>query len=153
MRSVHFSVCLLIIFCLGLERSDSVRMRPGSWVDDGTPKPPRVQAWEEWQKIERKKNSFPEYFKEWKKRNGSKEVKKSRESRESKESKESKEGKDNHSIPRRPSVHLPGDDNHPRVRWGKWKKRTGKNLSFKKWKKMEEKKKKLEKKRKGEKKD
>ena len=55
MRSVHFSVCLLIIFCLGLERSDSVRMRPGSWVDDGTPKPPRVQAWEEWQKIERKK--------------------------------------------------------------------------------------------------
>ena len=30
-------------------------MRPGSWVDDGTPKPPRVQAWEEWQKIERKK--------------------------------------------------------------------------------------------------
>ena len=80
-------------------------------------------------------------------------MKKSRESRESKESKESKEGKDNHSIPRRPSVHLPGDDNHPRVRWGKWKKRTGKNLSFKKWKKMEEKKKKLEKKRKGEKKD
>ena len=48
-------IILLIIFCLGLERSDSVRMRPGSWVDDGTPKPPRVQAWEEWQKIERKK--------------------------------------------------------------------------------------------------
>ena len=38
-----------------------------------------------------------------------------------------------------PSVQLPGDDNHPRVRWGKWKKRTGKNLSFKKWKKREEK--------------
>ena len=64
-------------------------------------------------------------------------MKKSRESRESKESKESKEGKDNHSIPRRPSVHLPGDDNHPRVRWGKWKKSTGRNLSFKKWKKRE----------------
>ena len=42
-----------------------------------------------------------------------------------------------------PSVQLPGDDNHPRVRWGKWKKRTGKNLSFKKWKKREEKMKKI----------
>ena len=38
-----------------------------------------------------------------------------------------------------PSVQLPGDDNHPRVRWEKWKKSTGKNLSFKKWKKREEK--------------
>ena len=140
MRSVHFSVCLLIIFCLGLERSDSVRMRPGSSFTD---RPPRVQAWEEWQKIEEKELNFPEYFKEWKKRNESKDVKKSKENKESKESKESKEGKDNHSIPQRPSVHLPGDDNHPRVRWGKWKKRTGKNLSFKKWKKMEEKKKRI----------
>ena len=61
-------IILLIIFCLGLERSDSVRMRPGSWVDDGTPKPPRVQAWEEWQKIKGEKPSFDEYYKEWKKK-------------------------------------------------------------------------------------
>ena len=53
-------------------------MRPGSSFTD---RPPRVQAWEEWQKIEGKKPSFSEYFKEWKKRNGSKKVKKSKESK------------------------------------------------------------------------